>query len=162
MPATREISIKRGIASIRSRKENEEEEREREREVSYKARKSFLGIVAFSSITFRFSLSIVVLYRYTLRDNFIYKTSPPLDFDFADIGSDFNKRVRDTFNRARERKDVETTLNNANGRASADAKTRGPKKKEKKQRKKRKNITLEKQRHRDIEGKEEGNGRIAF
>lgn len=31
MPATREISIKRGIASIRSRKENEEEERERER-----------------------------------------------------------------------------------------------------------------------------------
>lgn len=45
-------------------------------------------------------------------------------------------RLFDTFNRARQGKDVETTLNNANGRASADAKTRGPKRKEKKKKKK--------------------------
>lgn len=76
-------------------------------------------------------------------------TSPRFRFR----GSHFNKRPsRDSsiLLTAPGRGNVETRLNNANGRASADAKTRDPKKK----RRKKKKITLEKQKIRQISREE--------
>lgn len=70
MPATREISIKRGIASIRSRKEK----RRKRKRGFLRGEKKFSRHCRerFSSITFRFSLSIVpASIDIRTRDNFI-------------------------------------------------------------------------------------------